>query len=313
MYQILRYGFSVTTPLWIFPYAIVGLVAGLFSRNNRIVFNRKKILLITVIGEALILVLNTFAIYVDSRVYGYYSVPYVWGAVGMRFLIAFIKAVLIGILMPSFLRVMNNNINDLSINERKKRQRKECTYLRQRLSDAEREKKSSAICKRALMLDEIRKAKVLFSYQAMKNEVNINALNQILEREGKTIAYPVVDDACNMDAYVPNNLDAYELGKYGIKAPIVSQSKCLDPSTINVALIPCVGFDVRGRRMGHGAGYYDRYLPLCTNALKIMIAFDAQEMNSIICEDTDIDCDIIITESRTIYNNCNKTQERSLK
>ena len=33
IYQLLRYGVSVTTPLWILPYALCGLLVGLYAKN----------------------------------------------------------------------------------------------------------------------------------------------------------------------------------------------------------------------------------------------------------------------------------------
>jgi len=68
-----------------------------------------------------------------------------------------------------------------------------------------------------------------------------------------------------------------------------------------VILVPCVAFDKEGRRLGHGAGYYDRYMPMLRpDVLKILIAFDAQELDYVETEPTDIPVDIIVTESGAI-------------
>ena len=71
-----------------------------------------------------------------------------------------------------------------------------------------------------------------------------------------------------------------------------------DRVAIDVILIPCVGFDREGHRTGHGAGYYDRFLQKSSNALKVLVAFDAQECKELLaCETTDHSVDVIVTES----------------
>ncbi|MBQ9420995.1 MAG: folate family ECF transporter S component [Lachnospiraceae bacterium] len=107
IYQFLRYGFSATTALWILPYIVCGLVAGLYSKHFTFNNNRKQLLFIVVLSELLIFVFNTLAIYVDSKVYGYYSYAYVWGAIGLRFVIAVIKSVIFGLVTPGILKRMS--------------------------------------------------------------------------------------------------------------------------------------------------------------------------------------------------------------
>ena len=54
----------------------------------------------------------------------------------------------------------------------------------------------------------------------------------------------------------------------------------------------------RGRRLGHGAGYYDRFLPLCKKAVKIAAAFALQQLDEIICDSHDISMDLVVTEEK---------------
>ena len=57
-------------------------------------------------------------------------------------------------------------------------------------------------------------------------------------------------------------------------------------------------FDEAGRRLGMGAGYYDRYLPRCGKAKKILVAFDAQRLEQVYTEDCDVPMDAVVTETR---------------
>ena len=103
IYQILRYGFSPTTALWILPYVISGFVTGFYAKKHNFTNSVKEIRLIIITAELIILVFNTLAIYVDSKVFGYYSVPYVWGKIGIRLVICVVKSVAFGAFTPQLL------------------------------------------------------------------------------------------------------------------------------------------------------------------------------------------------------------------
>lgn len=49
-----------------------------------------------------------------------------------------------------------------------------------------------------------------------------------------------------------------------------------EPQELDILLVPLVAFDEACNRMGHGRGYYDRYLPQC-RAKTIGIAFACQK------------------------------------
>ena len=107
LYQVLRYGFSATTALWILPYIVCGLAAGLYAKHFQFNNDKKQLMFIVVVSELLIFVFNTLAIYVDSKIYGYYSYAYVWGAIGLRLVIAIIKSVVFGAVTPLVLKKMS--------------------------------------------------------------------------------------------------------------------------------------------------------------------------------------------------------------
>ncbi len=69
------------------------------------------------------------------------------------------------------------------------------------------------------------------------------------------------------------------------------------------SLIPPVGFDTRGYRLGYGGGYFDRTLAAITpQPLKIGVAFEISRLETIYPQPYDVPLDFIVTE-RCIYHN----------
>lgn len=103
LYQILRYGFTVTTPLWILPYVLCGLVVGLYAKKHKFSLDKIQMGFIIFVGSILIFLLNTFVLYVDSKVYGYYSAVYIFGTIIPRTIICLAKAAVFTAVMPILL------------------------------------------------------------------------------------------------------------------------------------------------------------------------------------------------------------------
>jgi len=171
---------------------------------------------------------------------------------------------------------------------------------RRALSAEQRMEYSKAICRRLMELQEIRSAKNVFSYLAAWDEVDLTLLHESLREKGARIAFPVSYKDGIMEAFIPRDENAIEEGAFGIKCPVQSLSEKLMPEDADVVIVPCVGFDAAKNRLGHGGGYYDRYLPKCVKAKFICVAFEAQRLKSLECEAHDIKPDLIITEKTLI-------------
>lgn len=103
-YQLLRYGVSITTALWILPYALCGLVVGAYSMKNNFELSQKKLCFIVVVSELMVMLLNTVVMYIDSKVYGYYTFAYIFGTFVIRMVICIAKAFVFSAVVPLLLR-----------------------------------------------------------------------------------------------------------------------------------------------------------------------------------------------------------------
>ena len=84
----------------------------------------------------------------------------------------------------------------------------------------------------------------------------------------------------------------YEAG-FGTLAP----SELAPQVEPDVILMPLLGFDKRGTRLGYGGGYYDRTLERLSKRPRLVgLAFAAQELEDIPREAHDVPLDIIVTE-----------------
>ena len=117
IYQVLRYGITATTPLWMLPYILMGIAAGAYAKKAFFSNTNRQILVITVICEVLVFVINTGVILADSLIYGYYSAPYVFGSLGIRFIICMVKSAAFGAVLPGILkkmaRITHNGLRDI--------------------------------------------------------------------------------------------------------------------------------------------------------------------------------------------------------
>ncbi len=104
LYQILRYGPSVTTFLWMLPYLVCGLLAGWYAGKKGFALSRRQTAGLLVICQLLITLLNTFALYVDSRLFDYYTPAFILGPLVPRLLLAVAEAAAFASIMPALLK-----------------------------------------------------------------------------------------------------------------------------------------------------------------------------------------------------------------
>ena len=93
--------------------------------------------------------------------------------------------------------------------------------------------------------------------------------------------------------------------QYGILEPSLRTTKMVPPWSLDLILMPLVGFDRRGNRLGMGGGFYDRTLAFTARSQHpaprlVGLAYSFQELESISPQRWDIPVDHIITEQEII-------------
>lgn len=187
----------------------------------------------------------------------------------------------------------------------KHRQRKQGMSARRALSPAQRNTYSRAICERLIALPAFQRAQRILIYSAFGAEVTLAPLLSFAP--DKQYFYPICMPDYQMTAACPNGEQGWELGAYGIRTPILSRSVAVEPDAIDLVVVPCTAFDEHCRRVGMGAGYYDRYLPRCVNAVTIGVAFECQKTDRAAVDKWDCPLDGYVTE-RMFYHGKNDEQ-----
>lgn len=146
-------------------------------------------------------------------------------------------------------------------------------------------------------------AAVLF-FAPLPAEVDLWPLLGETLAAGKIIALPRFDTARRRYTAARVQCLPGELvsGRFGIREP---SADCADlpAGQLDLALVPGVAFDVNGRRLGRGRGFYDRLLADFAGK-KIGVAFDEQILSEIPVEPSDVKMDWIVTPNRLV--SCNR-------
>lgn len=134
----------------------------------------------------------------------------------------------------------------------------------------------------------------LFVYISTADEPDTSQILKKAFEDGKKVYVPKCTDSEKMAAVRIHNTNDLIPGMYGIYEP----SDCTETAeadSIDLAVIPCLSACSDGTRLGHGKGYYDRFLEN-TDIRKICLCFSELLSDEIPSDKYDIKADIVITE-----------------
>ena len=172
---------------------------------------------------------------------------------------------------------------------------------------AVREEKSRRVLEKVAGWPVFQKASWLFSYVSMGYELDTTALIDQALGVGKRVAVPVIFDEGKKSgslliSEIRDRFTELEIGPFGISQPKPRFLRPVDPKVLEMAIIPGVAFGKEGHRLGHGKGYFDRFLRrLSPGCLKVGIAFDFQLLLELPHEKHDIPLDVIVTNREIIW------------
>ena len=153
---------------------------------------------------------------------------------------------------------------------------------------------NAAIEARLLSLPEYLDAKRVFSYFSVGREVKTQGIISRALTDGKQVALPVCETGGKMSFRLIQSLSELCPGKFGIPEPAPDAPE-LTPRAGDIMIVPALCCDEHGNRLGHGAGYYDRYLAQC-DCFTVCLCRKRMLESVIPTEPTDIAVSLVLTE-----------------
>jgi 5-formyltetrahydrofolate cyclo-ligase len=180
--------------------------------------------------------------------------------------------------------------------------RKELRASRRSMSAGDHARSSTAAAKAVMRLPMFAAGKRIALYLPFDRETDTASLIIAARRRGVHIFVPVISDKrhCRMRFYPLEGKTTP--GVFGIAVPHRS-GRPVSLQWLNLIVIPMVGVDGEGRRLGLGGGYYDRALAFRHRRRRwkgprlVGLAFDCQRTNLEFSQPWDVKLNSLATES----------------
>lgn len=177
---------------------------------------------------------------------------------------------------------------------------------RRGLSPAQRRAAAARLARHVAGHALFRRSRHIACYIANDGELDPMPLIEAAWSMGKTCYLPVLDvvhpSRLRFTPYHPGSPLAPN--RFGIPEPARTPRRRVPPWRLDLILVPLVGFDADGNRLGMGGGFYDQtlgFLRARTHWRKprlLGIAYDFQQVSHLPADPWDIPLDAIATESR---------------
>jgi len=145
-----------------------------------------------------------------------------------------------------------------------------------------------------------RQSQSILLYAPLSDELDVWPLLSKGLAEGKAMYLPRYEEikVCYVIAQVKDPEVDLEMGRYGIREPAAT-CNLITTNLLDLILVPGVAFDLHGRRLGRGRGYYDQLLS-AVRGKTCGVAFDQQIVPEVPVEPHDVFLNCILTPTRWI-------------
>lgn len=168
------------------------------------------------------------------------------------------------------------------------------------IPDTDRQTMSGAICNH--LREIITPDEEVLIYCAKEPEVDTLPLIRYLIDEGIPVIVPIIQekDTSLRLSYLEDPTCLIS-STFRVPEPIGSEIPA-NAEDVTTGIIPLLGYDRSGGRIGYGAGYYDRFLSEHDHIRKIGIAYQCQEVTHVPTDPNDIFMDLIINEDGICFS-----------
>ena len=146
------------------------------------------------------------------------------------------------------------------------------------------------------------------AYWPLKDEIDVRPILYDLASQGVVTALPVMNDNTSLQSFrrwFPG--DELVDAAFGVQEPHPRRTDAVP----DLIIVPLLGFDARGNRIGYGGGYYDRALQslrACGNVDAVGVGYEEQECAKIPTHPLDEPLDLILTDKRVLIPSAKKEE-----
>lgn len=190
--------------------------------------------------------------------------------------------------------------------------RQQIRRQRRALSDAEQQQHANQAYRHIKHQLWFRRARNVALYLPSDGEISPEPLIRLCWKLGKKVYLPVLHPIHhNRLWFLPYKANSpMRLNNYGIAEPKLQRTPKTPAWALDLVILPLVGFDTRGGRLGMGGGYYDRTFnfKLRTQGMNgpklIGMAHELQKVDSLATESWDVPLTGIVTEAGVYRFSC---------
>lgn len=143
-------------------------------------------------------------------------------------------------------------------------------------------------------------------YMAYDGEIDPAPLLEKAQQAGKDCYLPVLDPSGNSSLLFVkySGVASLKKNRYGIWEPELVTENVILPQNLDWVVLPLLGFDRRGHRLGTGAGYYDRtfafrcHIHGMHKPFLMGFAYEMQQIDSLEPQSWDVPLDGLLTEQK---------------
>ncbi|XP_066581476.1 5-formyltetrahydrofolate cyclo-ligase [Prorops nasuta] len=183
--------------------------------------------------------------------------------------------------------------------------REEIANVIKTLSVEDKNNQSLRVFEKIIKLPQYQTSKRVSVYLSTEDEIDtLPIIKHMFNAEKEVFVPRYRGKVCEMvKLHSMEDYDQLPLTKWNIKQPSFKdvRDNALETGGLDLVLLPGVGFTNDGKRLGHGMGYYDKFLHNCFSKQEkkpflVGIAFNEQIRTEIPMTEEDVPLDIVITE-----------------
>ena len=179
--------------------------------------------------------------------------------------------------------------------------RRDCRERLRAIKPEEVHRRSERACQGLMAAAEYLRARFVMLFLPLPHEVDARPVARRAFEEGRRIAIPLVCEERRQ--IVPVELrsldEPMQTDRFGLQTPM--EARVVPAEEIDLVVVPGLGFDVAGRRIGRGGGYYDRFLGRRdVRWTTCGLALDEQVVERVPAADHDVSVEMLVTDARVL-------------